>query len=272
MYKIILCHRRKKGCGYAEFHAHWREQRGRLVLGLQAELGYSSYAQMHQAHRTNLLYQAIRASRGRLVIGLLSLKQGRKVPQLNPDQDTRREEQWDVMDEFWYPTRESLVQAVTAKTGIDAARRLAEDHAPWVRRTAVIIGEEFVMAADRGLSSMRTRVAFCLRSRPDMTREEMLTYWGGHHKKLFLSLQNSLKYHAYQQLHVHGAPEFSDIVANLGGSTGEEFNGVAGLTFGSQWELALAFLNPWSQLANLKVIQDETNFIDHQRSVLVFGR
>ncbi|MFQ6021416.1 MAG: EthD domain-containing protein [Acidiferrobacterales bacterium] len=272
MYKILLCHRRKKGLGYGKFHNHWMEPRSRLVLDLHAKLGYSRYAQLHQVRRINLLYQGIRFTRSPVVTALLSVIQGKKVPKSQRDRHTQREERWDVVEELWYPSREALVEALSSEAGVDAARRLVEDHTPFVRRTAVVTAEEFVAAEDPALRSPRITTVFCLRSRPGMTREEMLAYWGESHKQLVLSLQRALKYRAYDQLHVRSAAELSAVVEKLGGSAGEEFDGVAGLAYGSQWELVLGFLNPWTQVANLRLVKDEINFIDGQRSALVFGR
>lgn len=272
MYKILLCHRRKKGLGYHKFHTHWRESRSRLVLDLHAELGYSQYAQLHQVRRINLLYQGIRFTRSSVVTALLSAIQGKRVRKSQRDRHTQREERWDVVDELWYPSREALVEALTSEAGVDAARRLVEDNTPWVRRTAVVTAEEFVAAADPEPHFPRISTMFCLRARPGMTREEMLAYWGETHKQLVLSLQHALRYRGYDQLHVRSAPELSAVVEKLGGSAGEEFDGVAELAHGSQWELVLGFFNPRTQLANLKLVQDEINFIDGQRSALVFGR
>ena len=272
MYKILLCHRRKKGLKYGRFHAYWKEQRSRLVLDFQADLGYSRYAQLHQSRRSNLIYLGIRASRSRPVIVLLSVLQGMAAPRKDRDRHTRREERWDVVDELWYPSKEALVDALTSEAGAEAARRLVEDQSTYVRRTAVVTAEEFVAVDDPALPFPRLRNAFFLRSRPGMTREEMLARWGSSHKKLFLSLQRALKYREYEQLHVRSAPELSAVVQNLGGSAGAEFHGVAGLSFSGQASLAFGFLNPWTEVANLRLVRDEMNFIDHQRSVLVYGK
>jgi hypothetical protein len=270
MYKIMLCHRIKTGLGNAEFHDHWREKRSRLVLELQQPLGYTAYAQTHQLSRLNLLYLAIRATRSRPVAALLATKS--PAPGPAPDPHTRSEERWDVVDEFLFPSKEALLQALTSAAGVDAARRLIEDHAPRVRRTAVVTAEEFVASADPAPQSPEIRTVFFLRSRRDMTRAEMLGYWGTGHKRLVLSVLGDLKCRAYNQLHVRSAPDLSDVVERFGGSAGEEFDGVAELSFRSQWDLVLGLFNPWTQVANLKLARDETKFVDGQRSELVFGK
>lgn len=250
---------------------HWREHRARLVRELRTDLGFLKYAQLHQLSRLNPIYLGIRASRSSVVTGVLSFLRGRKDARSKPDRHTQREERWDVTDEFWYPSREALVHAVTSGRGRDAARRLIEDHVSRVRRTAVITAEEFVAAAAPTGGLPRIRVMFCLRSPPSLGREKMLAHWGASHKELVLSLQGALKYRLYDQLHVRSGPELSEVVEVFGGSSGQEFDGVAGLSYRGQADLLLGFLNPRTQLANLKLVKDEITFIDGRRSALVYG-
>ncbi len=272
MYKVILCHRRRESVAQRKLRTHWRDSRSRLVADLRAELGYSRYAQVHQLSRRNLLYLGIRATRSWLVTTFLSLFRGRKPRRLPRDRHTQREERWDVIDEFWYPSRQALITALTSRGGVDGLRRLIDDHAPLVRRTAVITAEEFVAAEDPGQRSSRIIALFCLRSLPGMTRGMMLHHWGTSHRELVLSLKRALKYRAYHQMHVRSDAGLQDVVDNLGGSAGQEFDGVAALAYRSQWGLILGFVDPRTQIANLKLVRDEITFIDGQRSALVFGR
>jgi hypothetical protein len=188
------------------------------------------------------------------------------------DRGTEREEQWDLVEAFWYPSREALLHALTSQAGAEAGSQLAADGKRWVRRTAVITAEVFVANEDSTLRYPRIVTLFCLRALSSMTREQMLDYWGTSHKKLVMSLRSALKYRKYDQLHVRSAPELTTAVENLGGSAGEEFDGVAALAYGSQWELVRGLVNPRTQFANLKLVKDEVTFIDGTRSALVFGR
>jgi hypothetical protein len=268
MYKVLLCHRRKKEIGHRAFHEHWLTSRKRLVLELRDQFGFSGYAQSHQLPRRNLIYRAIRATRSWLVTAFFAAKQGGRVPP-PPDRQTQAEERWDVIDELSYPSREALLFAMTAEAGIGAARRLVEDQAPRARRTAVVIAEEFVAAHDPSVPASRISTQFFLRGLEE--RQEMLHYWATSHKELFLSLQSALKYRAYSQLHVRSAAELSAVKELLGGDVGEDFDGVATVTYGGQWELILGFFRPRTQLANLQLLKDEVRFIDGGRSSLVFG-
>ena len=267
MYKLVLCHRIKTGVGYDEFHEHWRGARSTLIVGLQTALGYSSYAQTHQTSRLNPVYLSVLSSRSRLVTSLLATK---KLPP-PADRLMRSEERWDVTDEFLFSSKDAMLQALRAEAGGAAAQRLVEDQAPRVRRTEVVISEEFVAAPDPAPAPKEARTVFFLRRRPEMTREEMLGYWGDSHKKTVLSVQSALKYRAYNQLHVRSAPEFAAIVQQFRGAAAEEFDGVAELCFTSQWDLVKGIFNPLTELANFKLVKDETNFIDGGRSALVLG-
>ncbi len=272
MYKVLLCHRRKKWVSHPKLHQHWLDERRPLVLGLRDALGFTRYAQLHQLPRRNFLYQGIRITRSWMVTSLFAAKQGRPIPRISRDRHTPREEQWDVIDQFWYPSRASLVESLTSRTAIGAANQLVKDHRMLVRRTAVIIAEEFVAAADPSPNSPRITTMFCLRSPHGMTRREMLDYWGTSHKRLVLSLHGDLGFRVYNQLHVRIAPEFAPVIEILGGSVGDEFDGVAELSYRGQWDLIRGFLNIRTQIANLRLVSDEISFIDAQRSALVFGR
>jgi len=271
MHKVLLCHRRHNDVGNRECFHHWLEERSQLVLDLQTDLGYLRYAQVHQLPRRNLLYRGIRVTRSWFVAAFLSSKTGSQLPPLAADPHTRREERWDVIDELSYESKEAFVAALTSDKGIAAAKRLVDDHATWSRRSVVVTNDELVVAADPQGKFPRISTVFCLRALPGMPREDMLDYWESSHQGLVVSLQRSLGYRAYDQLHVRSNAELEQAINHLGGNVGEEFDGVALLAYGSQWGLILGFLNPFAQIANLRLVKDEITFIDGQRSALVFG-
>lgn len=272
-YKLLLCHRRVQGVSDPDFHRHWLKERSRLVLELKTQLGYTRYTQLHQVSRTNLLYQGILLTRSPLVTGFFTPA---TTPELNSSQidnpQIQQDERWDVIEQFWYPSQAALVKALTGEPGIKAAQKLIGDRSSWVQRTMAITAEEFVVVDSPSLSFPRISNVFCLRSPVGMSRETMLNYWGTEHKALVQSLQSPLKYRAYDQLHVRSSPSLSEVVKILGGNVGEEFDGVAALMYRCQLELVQGFLDLRTQIANLRLVKDETTFIDHQRSVLVFGK
>ena len=265
MYKLVLCHRIKAGLDHNKFHDHWQRVRSALVLQLHSAMGYSSYEQTHASSRLNPLYLSILLSRSRLVTSLLA---SNKLP---PNSSPDREERWDVTDEFGFASVDALVQAFLSDAGGETAQRLIEDQAPWVRRTAVVTAEEFIDAPDPAPAPVETRTTFFLRRRPDLTRDQMLSYWGTTHKQLVLSLQADLKYRAYNQLHARSIPDSAAVAQRLQASPGEEFDGVAELCFTNEWVVLGGIFNPRTEVANLKLVKNELNFMNEQRSELVFG-
>lgn len=271
MYKILLCHRRRRWSRSRRFHDYWRQHYRDLVLELRADLGYSRYAQLHQVCRANLLYQGIRATRGRLLTWLLSRKLGVELPARSRDGALQSDERWDVADELWYPSRNDLVAALTSPRGREAARRLIEARDGWVRRTAIVAAEELVTAAPAPAPSRVIRTMLCLRRVDRMTREQMQSHWTTSHRELVRRLGADLKYLGYDQLVTRNGPDLAAVVEALGGSDSVEYDGIAGLTFPSQWELFKGLFSLRAQRADLTLVGDEITFIDGSRSSLVFG-
>ena len=272
MYKLLICHRSVPDLSYRQFHTHWLKQRSSLVLKLKSQLGYTQYRQLHQLPRTNLLYNGILLTRSPLVTGLLAAKAPENVSSQANSRHIQQSESWDVIEQFWYPSQEALVTNLMTQQGKEAAQQLVADQGSSVASTTVITAEEFVIDKPASLSFPRINNMFLLRSPRDMTRETMLNYWITEHKALVQSKQSALRYRAYDQLHVRSSPELSVVVETLGGQVSEEFDGIAVLVYGRQWELLQGFLDLRTQFANLQLVKDETTFIDHRRSVLVFGR
>ena len=268
-YKMLLCHRRTPGQSRKAFHAHWRGPRKHLVLGLQKELGFESYAQVHQYCRWNLIYQGIRISRSRFVTDLFARKEGQQIGP-KPDRQTTLAERWDVVEELIYPSRETLVAALTAAAGHQAGARLVEDQRPRVRRTAVMAVEvNPVIRPDGSFPPVTT--LFFLRSRPPLDRAQMIDYWKNSHSKFFASFQDALDYSSYDQMYVRDGEDLTRAIDALGGSAGDPFDAVARVAYNNQWTVAKGFLSLRTQIANIRLIKDEVTFIDGGRSTLMLG-
>ena len=271
MFKLLLCHRRQGWFGAGRFHRHWRQRYRQLVLDLRADLGYSRYTQLHQVGRANLLYQGIRATRSRLVTGLLARSHGVELPPPSHDRAVQDAERWDVVDELWYPSRDELVAALTSERGRAAAGRLIAARAPWVRRTAIVTAEELVTSEPPPALRSVIRTVFCLRRVERMTRAAMQAHWTTSHRELVRRLGNELKFLGYDQLITGSDPELDAVIEILGGSDGASYDGIAGLSFPSQWALVKGLFSIREQRANLTLVGDEITFIDASRSSLVFG-
>lgn len=272
MYIILLCHRRGKAISQQAFHAYCLNQRSQLVLALKTQLGYTRYSQLHQLPRSNLLYNGILLTRSPLVTGLFASQAPEGISSQTNSRQIQQSECWDVIEQFWYPSQDALLTNLNTQQGRSAAQQLLADQGLSLGQTTAIITEEFVVVEPPSQSFPRINNMFFLRSPGSMTRETMLNYWSTEHKELVQSKQSALRYRAYDQLHVRSSPDFSAVVQTLGSKVGEEFDGVAALVYSRQLELFKGFLDLRTQIANLQLVKDETTFIDHQRSVLVFGR
>ena len=264
MHKLLLCHRRDGRLDRMKLHSRMRGRRRQLVLDLNQPLGFQRYAQVLQVGRLNPVYQFARLSRSRMVATLFAAILGKQLPSLPEAHHQKRP--WDVVEEFWYPNLESLKASLMSAKGIRAIRQLRSDQSTWSTYSVAVVAEEFVVVPGK-LPPPRMATFFFLRTHPTMTRESMLDYWGTSHAQLVTSLQPSLGYGEYEQMHVS-----SDVATGaIADALREEFDGVASLAYGTIMDMVWGLLNPFTQIANIKLIGDEVGFIDAQRSVLMLG-
>jgi hypothetical protein len=271
MFNISFCHRRRGWSGAARFHRHWRQQYAQLVLELEPDLGYCRYAQLHQVCRANPLYQGIRATRSRLVARLLARSRHVELQPASHDRATQDAERWDVVDELWYPSRAELVAALSSARGRAALHRLVAAREPWVRRTAIVTAEELVTVAPPPTTRRVIRTVFCLRGIAPLPHAEMQAHWTTDHRALVHRLQGDLGYIGYDQLIARSDPELDQVIVAAGGSAGVAYDGIAGISFASQGDLARGLFRLRTERANLTLVGDEITFIDGSRSSLVFG-
>jgi hypothetical protein len=270
MYKLLLCHRRRRDISNEALAAHFRGPRAALVRSQRAALGYTTYAQLHQSSRGNPLYQGIRLTRVPQVTALVSGKLDRACPIGEREAFGLSEESWDVVEELEYPAREAISKALASAASKRAASQLAADHAKVSRHSAVVVAEYFV-SVPRPAAPPGATTLFFLRTVPGMTRDQMLDYWGNSHKQLFVSLQPTLGYVAYAQLHVRSGPDVTSVAQTLGDAGGVEFDGVAEVGYADQARIARSFVSPKALWANVGLVRDEVGFIDSRKSSLVYG-
>lgn len=273
MHKLLLCHERRQTTSSRRFHRHFCERRAELVRAERAALGYMAYTQLHQSSRINPLYQGILLSRSPVVTALFALAQ--KVPQPRPwrlRRDALRAKRWDVVEEFTYASERSLVEALRRPDGLRAAAALVRDQRGVSSFSVVVVAESFAVIADPAPGAPRVKHMFFLRGVPSITREQMLDYWGTRHKVLFAQYQRALRYSGYEQLHVRSSPRLAEIAKLLGGRELPEFDGIAGVTYPGESEIALDFISPIAQAANLRLVQDEVRFIHGPACSFVYGQ
>lgn len=267
MFRLLICHRRKSFAGSSR--AYWLGPRARLIRGLQPALQYLRYSQVHQLGRLNPLYLGILASRSWLPTRLIATIQRRPLPPSLAQGPPS--EKWDIVEEFWFESEEMLEQALSSVTGRAAFERMATELNGKVSRSGLMLANALTIADAPHLPSGSIATLFFLGRTSDLTREQMLHHWETSHAKLVLSLQRSLNFHAYDQLHARRVPKLEGI-ANVFRARVVEYDGVADLMYSSQGVVGRGFLNPLTQLANFKLVGDEIHFIDGNHSVLVFGK
>ena len=112
------------------------------------------------------------------------------------------------------------------------------------------------------------KLTFCLRRRPELSREAFQRYWRENHAPLVAKHAKVLRIHRYVQLHTVDSPAN----AALRGSRGapEEYDGIAELWWESEEDLAAA-TGPEAAAAGQELLEDERKFIDLANSPLWLG-
>lgn len=111
-----------------------------------------------------------------------------------------------------------------------------------------------------------TRLVFCLRRLPHLSREEFQRYWFERHAPLVRSHSATLGIRRYVQLHTLDHALNAALQASRGGP--DEYDGIAELWWDDAEALAAATSTPEGQAAGAALLADERNFIDLARSPL----
>lgn len=108
------------------------------------------------------------------------------------------------------------------------------------------------------------KLVMCLHRRPDITREAFQEYWRQNHGPFFMQNAAVMGTKKYLQSHTLTSPLNDGMRQSRG--MAEAFDGVAEAWFESEQDLMEAMGS--TEMAELgpKLVADENNFIDHQRS------
>ena len=112
------------------------------------------------------------------------------------------------------------------------------------------------------------KLVFCLRRRPELTREEFQKYWYENHAPLVKSHAATLHIKRYVQVHTRDLPMNPAIRESRGAPA--EYDGVAELWFESLEAMA-ANTSPEAAAAGAELLEDERKFIDLANSPLWFA-
>ncbi|MEJ7717280.1 MAG: EthD domain-containing protein, partial [Thermoleophilaceae bacterium] len=113
------------------------------------------------------------------------------------------------------------------------------------------------------------KLAFTLRRRPDLSREQFQRYWREQHAPLVRGHAETLRIRRYVQLHTRETAADEGLREHR--SHEEPYDGVAELWFDSVEDLMAAFGNPEGQTAAAELLEDEARFVDLQRSPIWLG-
>ncbi len=104
------------------------------------------------------------------------------------------------------------------------------------------------------------KLTFCLRRRPELTREEFQSYWRGTHAQLVADRAGPLRIRRYVQVHTEDLPGLHGAMQRRNGGSPEPFDGIAEIWVDSVDDLASD--DPDLRAAGADLLADERNFID----------
>lgn len=112
------------------------------------------------------------------------------------------------------------------------------------------------------------KLTFCLRRRPELSREQFQKYWFEKHAPLVSKHREILRIRRYVQFHSL-APNINDGIRATRNAP-EMYDGVAELWWDSLEDI-FANPTPEREAAGLELLEDERKFIDLPNSPLFFG-
>ena len=115
------------------------------------------------------------------------------------------------------------------------------------------------------------KLVFCLRRLPHLSREEFQRRWRGEHGLLVQQHAGALKLRRYVQSHTLADPRVA-AVAQVRGSEGREFDGVAELWWENVESVLEVLTTEAGQAAAAALLQDEAQFIDLPNSPIFFSQ
>ncbi|GAB4341342.1 MAG: hypothetical protein Kow0099_17950 [Candidatus Abyssubacteria bacterium] len=108
------------------------------------------------------------------------------------------------------------------------------------------------------------KVMYCLRRRPELSREQFQNYWLETHAEFGKNIPGVKR---YVQAHTLGGELAEMLAAGHPAGKNEPFDGVAELWFEEEGLRELP-----GQPGSLAAVQDEANFIDFDRSVIFLAK
>ncbi|MEQ8482994.1 MAG: EthD family reductase [Pseudomonadales bacterium] len=246
MIRITFLLRRRPDLPADEFYRYWRDLHGPLVASHANAIGALRYVQVHTLD--DPANAAMAEARG-----------GMEPP-------------YDGVAEVWFESREALVATLSTARGQDAAAALVEDEAKFidlpnsplwlaVEHPQVNPTPEILVARPR---STLVKLYFPLRTHAGRDEADAQRYWYTQHGPIIRRQAAGAGIQRYVQVH-RLADELEDALRKPRGTTVEGYMGHAELWFD---RAQLQTSTPERREGNRRAIEDESSFIDFQRSCM----
>jgi len=251
MIRLTYLLRRKPGMTLAEFQTYWRKVHGPLVAGMGSTLNLIRYVQVHTLVEGYTEEQASGA-RGKM------------------------EEPYDGVAELWWNSRNDLIAARESQIGKKMGEVLFEDEKKFIdfpnsplwfayEYPQINPTPEDVVATEH---SSLVKFYYILRQLPGLSMEEAQLYWRTNHGPLIRRIGEAGQFKRYIQ--VHRYPDQLEIDLRAARNTVvEPYFGHAELWFERNTAVSPS---PERTRGNELAIEDESKFIDFQRSSMWFAK
>jgi len=244
MLRITFLLRRKAGMSDDEFYGYWREEHGPLVASHAKRINALKYVQVHTLD--DPANAAMAEARGGM------------------------EPVYDGVAEVWFESRDALVAALSSDAGQRAAAALVEDEARFIdlAHSPLWLNHEYpqVNPTPENLRAHErntmVKLYFPLRCHAAQSMSEAQQYWFASHGPLIRRQAAGSGIQRYIQVH-HVADELEAGLREARGTVTEPYMGHAELWFD---RAQLQVSTPERREANRRAIDDESKFIDFQRS------
>ena len=115
------------------------------------------------------------------------------------------------------------------------------------------------------------KLTFCLRRRPDLSREEFYRYWKDEHGPLVRDRAKALGVRKYQQVHTLDQPELHSALQARNGGAPPPFDGIAEVWVDDVEAFRGRSGTPAGRQAAKELLEDEARFIDLLNSPMWLG-
>jgi len=246
MIRITYLLRRRADLSDAEFRRYWLEEHGPLVAGHARRINALRYVQVHTLD--DPANAAMAEARG-----------GMEAP-------------YDGVAEVWFESREALVEGLSSSSGQQAAAELVEDEARFIdlAQSPLWLNHEFpqVNPTPENLRARErdtlVKLYYPLRCHDTWQEADAQRYWYSNHGPLIRRQAAGAGIRRYVQVH-RVVDELEQALRDARGTTAEGFMGHAELWF-DRAELQASTAE--RRDANRRAIEDESVFIDFQRSCM----